>query len=491
MSTVAGSPGRAALAGADPGALWRQPRFWERERAFAAILAASVMLLLALARYTYAWAGGWGLISVAVQALAVWGVVVAARGLARLAVDTALVGEMETRGGGYLADLKSGSRKHVDLDRLEETILPNNPSQPPPGPIRLFQHICKEARDRRFDSGSTLVQPYREEAMEDLFRLQNLQKIALWLGILGTFLGLLVVLEQHDVTPAGAAGEAEIMQVVERMYGGLYVSFTASVAGLEVAIVLGFLLQLLRKRQEAYFAQLESAVVTLLSVARHSINRDDFLAEFSQVNTAVRDLTRRVYEQTRELGEELQSVHQQLRGQNERIDAGLARLAGAGSEFDGFLQKVSDSETAFLRDLASAFHTASFKDFGQALEEGMKRAGSDVAERLKEVGTESAGELRTLHESVQALSAAVEANSRELAQTVAALAPRATATRIGLPFPSAPGDLGRLSAQMEQLSRAIERMAETQHRPRGLRELVSSLSESLRLRRFIPNGRAR
>jgi biopolymer transport protein ExbB/TolQ len=367
MSTrLVEDPGwRRAVAGADPRALVWQPRFWRGQLPLGTILLGSAVLLRVLAPYTYSWSDGWsGYLSVAVQLLAVWGVVICVQGLATLDVDTALAAEMEARGSEYLVSLRSGTRARVDLDEAERTIAPSNPASPTPAPVRLFQQIIKEARDRRFESGGILTQPYREEALEDIFRLQNLQKIALWLGILGTFVGLLVALQRADL---GTTSDPEgLARMVQEMYGGLFISFTASVAGLEVAIILGFLLLVVRKRQERYFAVLESAVVTLLSVARHAVNRDDFLAEFSQVNAAMRELSGRVYEQTQETSEGLQGVHRRLEAQNARIDTGLAKLVETRGEFDGFLRQIGETEREFIADLRRVFHAASFKDFGAA-----------------------------------------------------------------------------------------------------------------------------
>lgn len=466
---------RGILASTTPWDLLRQWRFWRRQRAFLSILAGALALVLVLAPYTYAWAGGWGLISVAVQGLALWGVWILAWALVTLEVDSALVGEMEVRGNSYLVDLKAGRRACVDLDRLEETMVPNNPSVPSPGPIRLFQHICKEARDRRFDSGSTLVQPYREESLEDVFRLQNLQKIALWLGILGTFIGLLVALEQHE--PDAMGDGTALLGMVEKMYGGLFISFTASVAGLEVAIILSFLLLLLRKRQERYFAQLESAVVTLLSVARHAINRDDFLAEFSQVNVALRELTRRVYDQTQELGEGLANVHLQLAEQNQRIGTGLDRLARAGGEFDGFLQRAGAAQQAFLRDLARLFEVASFNDFTRALEAGVKGAGSEVAGQLERLTVRNSAQLTAFTGAVEVLERAVQAQSQTLAAAVQALGTKLGELPAGAPA-ALSADLRRLAEETRTLNATMERLAVRGSRP----GILSALAEWVRRR---------
>ncbi len=425
MSTRAlADPGvRRRVAGTDPARWALQPEFWRGQPALLVTLGGSLLGIILLAPFTYS--GATSILSLLVQALAVWGVVIAARGLAAADVDLALIHELDERSSGYLAGLAAQGESRMDLDRLERTLVPNNPAAPVPGPIRIFQQVCKEARDRRFESASTLVQPYRDEATEDLFRLQNLQKIALWMGILGTFVGLLIALRESGGT---VVSDGALTALVEEMYGGLFVSFTASVAGLEVAIILSFVLLLLRKRQELCFARMESVAVTLLSAARHAINHDDFIHEFAQVNTTVRDLANRVHEQTRGIVDRLNGVESRLWDQNERIDAGLERLAGARSEFERFLQNVSDAEHQFLGELARLFEAASFRDLAQTLHDGTREVGDRLTGRLDDMTSRNAAQLEAFDASVQALTAAVQAQSAGFAASVDRLEREVTAT---------------------------------------------------------------
>ena len=62
--------------------------------------------------------------------------------------------------------------------------------------IRLFRRICKEAKDRKFESSIYPVKPYREESMDRVHEITNWQRIALRLGIFGTFLGLILAISQ-------------------------------------------------------------------------------------------------------------------------------------------------------------------------------------------------------------------------------------------------------------------------------------------------------
>lgn len=455
---------RGRLAGANPHRLPLHPGFWKRQPVFLLILAGSAAMLWGLAPFTYSFGEGiWGLLPLPVQLLALWGVAITARSLAGLEVDSALVDEIEARGAAYLVDVKSERGVTIELVRLEGRLVPNNPSTPLRGPIRLVQHVCKEAADRRFESAGNLVQPYRDEALEDVFRLQNLQKIALWLGILGTFVGLLVALQERAV---GAPDGDELLRMVDEMYGGLFISFTASVAGLEVAIILGFLVMLLRKRHEGYLTSLEAAALTVLSVARHCINRDEVLAELTQVSSVVRDLGTRVHTHTTVMGEALMKVREQLGNQNERLEAGMQRLAAARGEFNGFLDELGDGQRAFLDDLRTLFQTASFRDFTQALETGVAQAGTEVSARLEGFSADNKTQLAAVAAAVEGLTQAVDSQSQALTRAVEALGTRLADTGVTM-------DLRRLSGNISELNHSLERLGAGPAWPQRIRELLT------------------
>jgi hypothetical protein len=446
---------RQAVAGAVPRSLMIQASFWQRQLAFVFLVIASVVAVYILLPYTSGSDGKWEFLSVAVFLLAVAGFYLTAKMLAQLDVETALVIEIETRAADYLRDVKTKQRARIDLDRLEETLLPNNPADPPPAMIRLFQHICKEAKDRRFDSTVNLTQPYREEALEGILRLQNLQKIALWLGILGTFIGMLVALESSRLTDI--SHPEKLLSVVQAMFGGLFVSFTASVAGLEVAVALAFALQLLRMRQEAYFVRMESAAVTMLSAARQAINPDDFLTEFSNVTTAVQELSTRVYEQTQEWSGRLGTLSRQIDDRTKTLVEGMKRLSEAKVEFEELFKGISGAQASFIADVRGVYQAISLGQLGPALEQGVARAGAEVASKLAIANADAVRQMQSINEAIDLLREGV--GSQTLGQLGPALeqgVARAGA-EVATKLATANADTAR---QIKSMSEAIDRFRE-------------------------------
>jgi hypothetical protein len=417
-SRFSNDPGlRRTIAGASPGDLLKQGGFWRRQRGFLLILGFSAMSFLVLAPYTYDYAKGWVFLTIAIQLLALSGAYISAKSLAVLEVETAIVTEIEVRGAEYLRDIKSGHIERIDLDRLEETMLPDNPSDPPPAMIRLFQHICKEAKDRKFESSVILAQPYHDEPLEDIFKLQNLQKIALWLGILGTFIGLLLAIQTGDLSKH-QGDDMAFFNMIGNMFKELSIAFNASLAGLEVAVILGMFLLLLRKRQELYFKNMESAAVTMLSLARNSINKDDFLTEFHQINTTVSDLSDRIHRQTEEVSGTILGVQGKIKDQTGQIQKGIEQLADAKLQFDRFLMRMSDAQKQFIDDIKGTYDIISMKNLGPALQEGLIQAGRRIADPLNIGAAQISNQLVRFNESLTTLGGALASQAQRTAEIV-------------------------------------------------------------------------
>lgn len=442
---------RIRVAGSSPKTLVRQREFHFRQPGWWTISISSLAALYVLAPYTHHGAAGWDIFTVFVQLLAFWGALITINALAVMEVEMAIVREVEERGAEYLVDIKSKRIDRIDLDQLEQTMIPNNPSIPAPAMVRLFQHICKEAKDRKFDSSVNVMQPYREEPIDVIFKLQNLQKIALWLGILGTFVGLLIALQSGDPSKLQGGEPSVLMNVISKMFGGLSISFSASLAGLEVAVILGFFLMLLRKRQEAYYKEMEGAVITMLSLARNSINRDDFLVELGQVSSVVSGLSGRVYEQTQSLSERLGSVQEKIQHQTETIGTGIEKLASAQKEFDGFLQKLSESQKQFLDEIQSVYDALSPKNIGRSLEASVMQAGEQISTTIGPPVVEIASRLGELDRAIVTLRDALERQTGGVSESV-----RGFAGQIGAASSESTSALKALAQQLQDATTASD-----------------------------------
>lgn len=457
------------IAGMPPHALLRQPDFWTRQPFFLLAIFLGLVMAVVLSPFTYARAGGIDLLFVvAVQSLALYAGSVAAQALAAVEVENAIVGEVERKGTELLRNVRSGQRARIDLDQLEQTVVPVNPARPAPAMIRLFQHIVKEAKDRKFESSVQVMQPYREEPLDDVFKLQNVQKIALWLGILGTFVGLLLAIDAAD------ARDGDFLEIVRKMFGGLSIAFSASLAGLQVAVFAGVLLILVRKAQEHYFKQMESAVVTMLSLARNSVNKDEFLAELGQITETVQDLTQKVHEQTAEVAGRLQSTRQEIREQTEAIQAGLDGLTGAREQFDGFLTGLGAAQTQFLEEVRGVYDTISLHELSATLRAGVAQAGREFNAAALRLASTLEHQSDLSAENTKKVAALIHGSATETTKAISAIVMRVQemATR----EQTMRADVQELSRRIAMLSNTLEKLDRSSpQRTLSIRELFASL----------------
>jgi len=473
--------------------LW-SPRFWLAQPYLLLLLAASLVAILVLAPYTYEFAHGWVLLTMLIHLLTGWGAFYAASSMARIEVERAILAEVEAKGADHLRSLKAGHISRIDLDRLEETILPRNPSSPPPAMIRLFQHICKEAKDRRFESSVNVIQPYRDEVIEDIFRLQNLQKIALWLGILGTFVGMILAIQAVDWNSIKT--DEGFLGVLKGMFDALFVSFSASLAGLEAAVILGFLLLVLRRKQHSYFKAMENVVLTMMSLARNAINKDDFLSEFSQINVTVGSLSDRVNKQTKELAERMLEVQDRIKTQTSQIDQGLEKLTATSTQFDGFLRQISSVQQKFIDDVKGVYDALSLNNLGTVLQQTITDAGTHLSSALTTNLNQVTEQLGRFNDTVGALNDAKKNRIRLVAEHINRLEQQMTAqsaenTKVMEQVAQ------YLKSMNSETSTAMHLRAEIRRLSRQVRELVQVI-EGAKLaprrrtvREFLTNALAR
>jgi methyl-accepting chemotaxis protein len=396
---------RTKIAESSPRSLMRRAYFWFAQTDFWLVVVGSLVAFVILAPYTYIFAHGWIFLTITVQLLAVYGAIITAKSMAALEVELAIVTEVEARAGEMLSRVKANPNSRVDLDQVEQDALPNNPSVPPPSMIRMFQQICKEARDRKFESTTNIVQPYREEALEDIFRLQNIQKIALWLGILGTFIGLLRAIQVGEL---GNLEQDNFLKMVASMFENLFISFSASLAGLEVAVILGAFLLLLRKRHEPYFQTMESSVVTLVSLARNSANKDDYFVEFGQIRQSRNTVRDRLYHQTQELSQGMNTLNERLNYQTNEIQSGMVHLSQTGVEFDNFLNQVTQRHQQLIDDVKSVYDSLSLRNLTVSLQANVGETAKTISDALNPNVTRLASEISKFNSTLDRLTTALD-----------------------------------------------------------------------------------
>ncbi|MDM8558755.1 MotA/TolQ/ExbB proton channel family protein [Candidatus Parabeggiatoa sp. HSG14] len=317
------------FATSSPNSLLKKFSFWLDNIRFIVILLLGLGTIIVLFPLTYPKSDeSLAYLSILIHFFALWGIWISIIVIAKIQVEYAFAIYVDDITSQELQKIKGGEKNRIALEKIKH-LLPNNPTEGLAMP-RLFQHVITEAKDHRFESSIIAMQPYREEAIGDIFQLQNIQKIALQLGILGTFIGLILALSKLSLDSNNASLELGIL------FNSLHISFSTSVAGLEVAAILGLLMMVVQQKQKAYFQSMESATDTMISLAQNAIPEELFFTGFQQITNEVSRLNDRVFAQTKEVEVQTKEMRQ-----------GIDKLAETKIQFKEFLGQIQDSQKQF------------------------------------------------------------------------------------------------------------------------------------------------
>ena len=148
------------------------------------------------------------------------------------------------------------------------------------------------------------------------------------------------------------------------LFGNLYTSFSASVAGLEVSIFLSFLLMTLQRKQKVYFQQMEDTTLTMLSVVGNCLNKGDFLTECKQVYNLVNELDNKIYDHGKSISIAVKGVENKVQHQTERIQKGIDELVQSRDKLTNFLNQLNQTQDTFLRKNQAEYDQI-FKQFSE------------------------------------------------------------------------------------------------------------------------------
>jgi biopolymer transport protein ExbB/TolQ len=378
------------FASLSPNALIITPTFWLKNIIFIAILLVSVGAVFVLFPLTYPKSDDpLAYLSTFIHFFALWGIWVSIRVIAQTQVEHAYALQVEKRAQDKLRKIRSKEIDRLALEQVGE-LLPDNPTQNLAMP-RLFQHIIGEARDHRFESSMSTMQPYREEAIDDIFKLQNIQKIALQLGILGTFIGLILALSQLNLDANSATLE------LTSLFNSLHISFSTSVAGLEVAAILGLLIMVVRQKQKSYFQAMENAADTMISLAQNSIPEDLFFTGFEQVKNAISQLDDRVYAQTKE-----------VEVQTKEMRRGIDKLADTKTQFREFLDQIQDSQAHFVKEMMAVYDIFSPQTITNELQQSLENAVAQISKTFNENLEPSLEKMTAMNQAIHEVHSVLE-----------------------------------------------------------------------------------
>jgi len=300
----------------------------------------------------------------------------------KVEVDEAVAVEIQKVTDEEFEKLKNREKEQIELS-VVRSLIPKNISALITMP-RLSEHIIKNAEDRKFDSSVIIMQPYREEILNDIFKINGLQKASLQLGIVGTFLGLIAAFIE-----LGDSGQ-EITAALPQIIDALKYSFSTSIAGLvgALSISMGVLL-ILKRQQESFYRTMEEATDSLIRVCRNARNKDVFLNSFDQIKESVDQVQNEVDNQTKK-----------LQIQTRTISDGINRLTETKTEFEGFLGEITKIEGKFITEMRDIYHKLSPETTSAELKRSLSDAVSGISASLNQNLTHSINEYNTLNQNL-------------------------------------------------------------------------------------------
>jgi hypothetical protein len=244
------------------------------------------------------------------------------------------------------------SGNQLKLEQIHN-LLPSNEHS---AAVRLFRHIWMAARIDQFESTSVALQPCRESLIIQQQAVSDLQKMSLHLGILGTFVGLVIAF-------LGLGGSTDSFQIISK---ALQYGFSTSVFGLFISLFLGAIVYHIDHRRMVFFTELEKVSDEFLDLVCRAKNENPILEhKYDILRTRIVALDVRMDEQTKFIRE------------------GLEKLADTRQQFENILIGVGQREVAFLAEIKGAYDFFSPKVISGSLHESLSVSVKDITDGLK------------------------------------------------------------------------------------------------------------
>ncbi len=338
-------------------ALFWNPYYWiKNEMVYIVLLVISVLLFILFFDINFPNDDPLNLISVAIYFFGIWGIAIVGKTLINLNIEKAIAKRITVNLGVELSKIRGKEKDKIVLDRILD-LFPATSPKFSSAMIRLTNYIVQEAKDRKFYSHDVVTRTYKEETYKDIFKINSAQKIALRLGILGTFIGLI-----YAFVNLGDVNNMD--QNFNRITEALQYAFSTSVAGLQVSVFLALFSLLLNKRREEYFKLMEDSAQVAISLSRNSINKDAFLASFDQMKESLEDVRDSVYDQQAE-----------TRAQTEVLKNGIGKLQNVNKDFDKFLANISS-------EMVKVYEILSPEKLSKELKDSMERSVKGISSVL-------------------------------------------------------------------------------------------------------------
>lgn len=227
---------------------------------------------------------------------------------------------------------------------------------------RMIEHIFTEAEVRKFESSIVTVQNYKDDFYSRIFKIGTIKTVALQMGVLGTFLGLM----RSFQSMGGSGVDINIIKTA------LQSAFITSIAGLGASVILGLFIMLLREKQDVLFHIMETAtdrILTLVRKADNAYKANDFLEVNNHIN---------------QLADSVSSQSESLEHQTNVIMKGIAQLKRSEGDFNDFLGEISNTQTIYLAEINKIYQKFSPDAISEELKKSLALSVENMSSHLGE-----------------------------------------------------------------------------------------------------------
>jgi len=204
-----------------------------------------------------------------------------------------------------------GDAGRRSLNEQENTFVQPGKRKHTPAVERLVGRLWQSARRLSFEPSNAVIATYVPEIAAGSRQVRSWQTVGVRLGILGTFIGLILALvpvaQLFTRQPDAAIGQDAAIMVVGEILSSLSVAFGTSIAGLFAALLLQLQAGILRAREDSLLRSMEDLVGKLQFEFAQAINDSPIAVE-------MKDLQVRLEEHRGKLHSAESSIHTNTNG---------------------------------------------------------------------------------------------------------------------------------------------------------------------------------
>lgn len=246
--------------------------------------------------------------------------------------------------------------------------------------FELNEILRQNALERRFDPVGNAVERVAEKVLGGSFGIRDAQQLGVRLGILFTFIGIVLSLSGVDVIMGdNHLGDAEIRGAIRNIVGSLGLAFVSSIAGLFASILLQVLGSGLRVQEMALIEDLQLIATTIQGFyirATTNTDREDLAAQLRLHRADILSLGTDVATN----GNRIANTMKDFVGLVERPVSALSRQAELLTNAIGAQEQAMATVSGFAERVASL--QSDVVAAQEKAAEGFSRAISVLTERL-------------------------------------------------------------------------------------------------------------